>query len=463
MNGGRLLTDHWIGGDAEVVPEEDRVEVLAPNDGSRICDVPLGSPMAVDAAVASAHLSDWWDVSARDRGRLLARLAALVDSKRVELAKLESLDTGKSVSDAEAIDLENAVRWLEYAAGWPKRIEGATLPVDGEVFAYTRREPAGLVAAITPWNYPLMLAVWKVAPALAAGCPVVLKPSERAPLSCLILGHLASEAGFPDGALNVVAGGPETGEALACHPAVAKVSFTGSQEVGLRVAGMAARRGKRCVTELGGKSAAILLPQGKSALRESVEAVVAGLVHNAGQACNAPSRLICSGSEEAALAAVGEALAKVGDFGPLIDGRALARVSGYVDRALDSEVEAVGSSAELEGGFRAQAMAFSVDDPDHELWTDEIFGPVLTVMASGDPVGRANDSGFDLAAGVFGDPHEATKMARRLRAGHVYVNCWSVQDPCAPFGGMGRSGVGREHGREGLDAFLRTKTIFVAD
>ena len=458
MNDGLLITDHFLDGACYVEPEEERVELTAPRTAAHICDVPLAGARTVDAAVRSASHSRWSQVRARDRGLILHRIADALADRQVEFAKAEALDTGKSVDDAHSIDVANAIRWLEYAAGWPKRIEGAVLPVDGPHLAFTEREPVGTVAAITAWNYPLMLAVWKVAPALAAGCPVVLKPSERAPLTCLLFGQLCVEAGLPPSVLNVIVGGPQAGALLVAHEDVAKVSFTGSVAAGRDVAQACAIRGKACTTELGGKSAAIVLRDASD--RPVADVIVDGLLHNAGQACNAPTRLLYRPADEDELfSAIDIRMNRVRDFGPLIDDDAVQRVNGYVERALDGGAEAVTSTPLITGGYRAPGVVLKVE-PDHEVARHEIFGPVLAAIPCADPVAVANGSPYDLAAGVFGPLERCIETARRLRAGHVYLNCWSVQDPCAPFGGMGGSGLGREHGREGLDAYLRTKTVY---
>lgn len=468
MNNGLLIRDHWIDGDTFADPTAERIEVIAGQTGERICDVPEATRTAVAAAVSSARESPWRSLSARDRGRALMRLAEVIEAHRVELAQIESQDTGKPISDADSIDLENCVRWLEYAAGWPKRVEGAQLPVDGDLLlAFTRREPIGVAGLITAWNYPLMLAIWKAAPALAAGCPVVIKPSERAPLACLMLGLLAAKAGLPDGAINVVTGGPAVGQRLVNSEGVDKISFTGSAIAGRAVAAACAARGIPCTTELGGKSAALVLPDASHAdLSQSLLSVVEGLAHNAGQACNAPSRLIYPQSRRDEVIPKLAEIVRTADPGTLIDRRACSSVARYVETAASAGAELIGQTdpGAMGAGPHVYPLCAIEVGRDSELWREEVFGPVLAVSSS-DPeefIRDVNDSRYDLAAGVFGEVGEAIAVAKHIEAGHVYVNCWSVQDPCAPFGGMGGSGLGREHGREGLDAYLRTKTVFVA-
>ena len=448
-------------------PERELTSVN-PATGDVFAHTRVTDPDRIDAVVEAAHCSEWSSLSAAERSRYLLELARQVSARSTELARLEHLDTGKPLKDALEIDMANVVRWLTYAAGWPKRIEGRVLPVDGEQFAYTLREPLGVVAAITPWNYPLMIAVWKIAPALAAGCPVVIKPSERAFQTVLRFVEIANTV-LPERTLSIVIGDGAAAEKLIGAPHVEKVSFTGSVHTGKHVAIRSAALGIPCTTELGGKSAAILLPGlSGEAMSEACADIVAGLIHNAGQACNAPGRILFPlEREEEVAAAFVAAMTEVNprDFGPLIDSVATHNVQGFVDQALlqGSRPMAVSQPGKAEGNY-FPAMILRTFQTS-VIARCEVFGPVSAALAYDDPTAiapLANSVEYDLAAGLYGPWEEAMKMARSLRAGHIYINGWSVQDPCAPFGGMGRSGIGREHGAEGLDAFLRTKTVYAA-
>src|SRR3954468_14983782 len=456
-----------------------------PSTGERLATVSHGGAEDVDRAVkaareAFAEGSDWRKMSAADRGRPIAALAALIEAHADELAQLESLDNGKPVKFARAVDVAQTISHLEYFAGWPTKIEGDVIPIAArDVLCYTQREPVGVCGQIIPWNFPLLMASWKVAPALAAGCPLILKPAEQTPLTALRLGELALEAGFPAGVVNVVTGDGETGAALVDHPGVDKVAFTGSTVVGREIAAKCGQSLKRVTLELGGKSPNIVLPDAD--LDRAAPGSFQGIYFNSGQSCNAGSRLYAHRdvfdeliermSAFAAEAKVGPGLDPDTEFGPLVSAEQFERVVGYIDSGIADGAEAVaggkpdnGRSDGGEGWFVRPTLFTGVED-SMRIAREEIFGPVLVAMPFDDleeVARRANDTEYGLAAGLWTrDVSNAHKLASMLQAGNVYVNTWGGGDPAAPFGGYKASGIGREKGHANLDAYLETKTVWV--
>ncbi|MEU3776670.1 aldehyde dehydrogenase family protein [Streptomyces sp. NPDC032472] len=452
-----------------------------PSTGAHLADAPYAGPADVDAAVAAARSAldgPWGALPALGRSRLLVRLAELLEEHAAELAEIEALDGGKPVAMNEAMDLPAAIEHFRYYAGWPTKIEGETIPVHlPDTLCYTRKEPVGVCAQIIPWNYPLMMAAWKLAPALAAGCTVVLKPAEQTPLSALRLAELVREAGFPPGTVNVLTGDGETGRALVRHEGVAKIAFTGSTQVGREIAAGAGERLQRVTLELGGKSPNIVLADAD--IDAAVEGAFSGIYFNSGQTCIAASRLYVHRSryEEvvgrlagaAQKAEVGPALDRATRFGPLVSAEQYERVRGYLLGGLAAGATLRAGEvppAAPDGGFFVRPALFTDVTPGMRIVREEIFGPVLVAAPFDDveeAVALANDTPYGLAAGVWTRSlGQAHTLAARLRAGMVYLNSWASGDPGAPFGGVKASGIGREMGRANLDAYLETKTVWTS-
>jgi acyl-CoA reductase-like NAD-dependent aldehyde dehydrogenase len=453
-----------------------RRDVINPATGRLITTVAEAGPEDVDAAVAAARRAfdsgPWPGLSGRERGDVLLRAAALLDRHREELARLESVDTGKPIAFARMVDLGDTIDHFTYYGGLASAIQGATRSIRRPGFAYTRREPIGVVGAITPFNFPLILSTSKIAPALAAGNTIVHKPAEDTPLTALRIAELLTEAGLPEGVLNVVTGGAAAGRALAEHPGVDKIAFTGSTRIGRAIAAAAAATVKQTTLELGGKSAHLIFEDAD--LGPAVEAAVGGFVFNTGQFCMGGTRLLVHRSlYDAVLGALAEAATHVPVGDPMEEGTVVGPMAGphqleNVERYIalgEGRVVAGGRRLDIGGGYYYAPTVLADVANDARVVQEEIFGPVLTVQpfdTEDEAVALANSTVFGLAAGLHTrDVARAHRVAARLRAGIVWVNSWAVLDSALPFGGYGQSGHGREHGPEALDEYLQTKSVFI--
>jgi aldehyde dehydrogenase (NAD+) len=452
-------------------------ETIDPSNEEKIADVAEGDAADVDLAVQAARRAfesgPWSRMDARDRGRLLDKLADLVERHLDELAALESLDNGKPVRDAKAADLPLVVDCLRYYAGWADKIHGQTIPVRGDYFCYTLREPLGVCGQIIPWNFPLLMVAWKWGPALAAGCTIVMKPAEQTPLTCLRLGELALEAGFPPGVINIVPGyGPTAGAALVKHPGVDKIAFTGEHRTAQIIMADAAQTLKRLTFELGGKSPNVIFADAD--LDAAVAGTEFGLFFNQGQCCCAGSRVFVERSvhEEFVERIVARAQTRVlGDpldpgttQGPQVDRAQFDKILSYVEKGKQAGAKCVtGGKRFGSKGFFVEPTVFDRVTDDMPIATDEIFGPVMSILpfeGTEEVIRRANDTFYGLAAAVWTkDVTKAHAFARRVRAGTVWVNCYDVFDAGAPFGGFKMSGIGRELGEAALANYTELKTV----
>lgn len=460
--------------------------VIDPATGRTVSHVPDSDSADIDMAVSAARRAfenrSWQSMKPAVRERLLHRLADLMEANIETLAELESIDNGKTTAIAGAVDLPCAIDCMRFMAGIPSKLNGKTLKPsvpflpDGELFAYTNHIPVGVVGAIVPWNFPTLLTTWKLAPALAAGCTVVLKPAEETPLTALYLAKLAEEAGFPPGVLNVVTGyGHTAGAAMTAHPGVDKVTFTGSTEVGRLILQAATGNLKKVTLELGGKSPAIVMPDAD--LDIAIPGAASGIFFNHGQVCTAGSRLFVHKSQFdkvvegiadiARNMKVGPGLAPDTEIGPMVSKVQQDRVSAYIASGRDCGAEILaGGDRPDSDGFFVNPTVFVNTNPDMKIVREEIFGPVLVAAPYDDieeVIAQANDTPFGLGASIWSrDVSTVHRMAPRIRAGTVWVNCHNVIDAALPFGGFKESGWGRENGVDAVQAFCENQTVVIS-
>ncbi|GAA3984890.1 aldehyde dehydrogenase family protein [Streptomyces sp. NBC_01352] len=474
---GRL----FIGGQWREAADGARTEVVDPSRGAVVTTVAEAGAVDVDAAVRAAREAfddgRWSGLSGRERGRILYRVAQLIRENADELAALESLDVGKPITLCHAVDVTNAANDYEHFAALAHSLDGATRDTPLNALAYTKREPLGVVAAITPFNFPLILAGSKIAPALAAGNTVVHKPADETPLSALYMAGLLRDAGVPDGVVNVVTGsGPVAGEALLRHSGVDKIAFTGSTAVGRHAASVAGENLKPVTMELGGNAAHIVFEDAD--LEKAVGAVIKGFVFNTGQFCMGGPRLLVSRPVYSTMLGIlAEAVPGVplGDprqpetvVGPMAGERHLKKVEEYVElaRKEGGRIVCGGERLDLDGGYYYKPTVIADLPNDSRVVQEEVFGPVLTVQpfdSEEEAVQLANSTPYGLASGVqTSNLARAHRIADRLQAGIVWVNDWAMLDPAVPFGGVKDSGFGREYGTEALASYTRVKSVVVS-
>jgi phenylacetaldehyde dehydrogenase len=477
-NGSRQML---IGADWIDAVSGETFETLNPATEDVLANVPFAGSEDVDRAVAAARAafaegSAWRRMPPSERGKILHHIGDLIVEHGDELALLDSLDNGKPLTMAKLVDVPASADMFHYMSGWATKIEGNTIPwtnaPPGRFLSFTLKEPVGVVAQIIPWNFPLIMAATKLGPALAAGCTIVLKPAEQTPLSALRLAELCLEAGLPEGVLNVVTGDGTTGAALAAHPDVDKVAFTGSTEVGRLIVQAAAGNLKKVTLELGGKSPNVVYADA------DIERAIAGsanaIFFNAGEVCTAGSRLyverpvfdeVVEGiAGEARKIKVGNGLESDTTMGPLVSREQLDRVTGYIDSGrTDGATVAAGGNRVGDRGYFVEPTLLTDTTPEMKVEAEEIFGPVVAAIPFDDPAElapAANGTSYGLAAGVFtSDVRKAYTTAQRLRAGTVWINTWHMLNAAVPFGGYKQSGWGREMGHEALEAYLETKSV----
>ncbi|KYD08500.1 aldehyde dehydrogenase family protein [Heyndrickxia sporothermodurans] len=431
---------------------------------------------AVKAARTAFDSGKWSKMSAAARGRLMYKLADLMEEHKEALAQLETLDNGKPINETMNADVPLAIEHMRYYAGWTNKITGQTIPVSGPFFNYTRHEAVGVVGQIIPWNFPLLMAMWKMGAALATGCTIVLKPAEQTPLSALYLAELAEEAGFPPGVINIVPGFGETaGQPLVDHPLVDKIAFTGSTVVGKSIMERASKTLKRVTLELGGKSPNIILPDAD--LSKAIPGALNGVMFNQGQVCCAGSRVFIQKKNYDNVVAdmvshaknikQGAGLDQQTQMGPLVSTEQQSRVLNYIEKGLNEGAELLtGGGKPRDEGYFVEPTIFADVNDEMTIAKEEIFGPVIAALPFEDldeVINRANNSEYGLAAGLWTrDVANAHYIANRLRAGTVWVNCYNVFDAASPFGGFKQSGIGREMGSYALNNYTEVKSVWLS-
>lgn len=476
---------HFIGGKFVEGSGGKGIEVRNPATGELLTTVPDASAADVDAAVAAARASfesrSWRGKDSSEKELILWRLADLMDKHKHELAALESAENGKTVREALRADVNPGIDAIRYYAGWVRRIFGETIPVDGPYLNYTLREPVGVVGAIVPWNYPTAIATWKLGPALACGCSVILKPSEMTPLTALRLAELCAEAGIPEGVVNVVTGyGGTAGEALARHMDVDKISFTGSIRTARALMKASAETNlKRLSLELGGKNPNIVFPDAN--IDAAIQSAFWGIYANKGEVCSSGSRLLVHQDvhdeflgrlvEKAKQMKVGDPLDPASEMGSQISAAQMDRILGYVKSGVDEGATLMcGGERDTEGskakGYFIKPTVFSEVRPEMKIAQEEIFGPVLSAIRfkdADDAVEIANGTIYGLVSAVWTkDVQLAHRMATRIKAGSVWINTYNGFDSASPFGGYKQSGFGRDLGAHALEQYTNVKSVWVA-
>ena len=470
--------DLLIGGQRVAPRTGQYFESINPATEQAIARVAKGGAEDVDLAVSSARSAfegEWGHLKASDRGRLLLKLADLIEKNGDELVMLESLDSGKPVSAVRRQDLPAVIDTLVFYAGMADKINGQVIPARTDALTYTVREPLGVVGAIIPWNFPMMIGMWKFAPALACGCTLVVKPAELTSLTALRIGELALEAGMPAGTFNIVTGpGRVVGDAMVHHPDIDKITFTGSPSVGRQIMQGAASNLKRVTLELGGKSANVIFPDAN--IDAAVKAAGSGIFFNTGQVCSAGSRILAHASiyEEVVerLAAransmrIGDPLEASTSMGPLVSATQMKRVLDYIDIGRGEGASIVtGGERSGDTGYYVQPTVFAGVEHEMRVSQEEIFGPVAAVIKfenDDDAIRIANGTAYSLAAGVWtADVTRAHRFTRALKAGTVWVNTYGPTDIRLPWGGARDSGLGREHGDMAIDNFTEPKAVWI--
>ncbi len=470
-----LINNRWVNSQSGKT-----FATVNPTTGEEICQVAEADAADVDLAVNAARKAydhgPWRKASGPERARLLHRLADLIEKHADELARLESMDNGKPFTMAKAVDVAATIGCYRYFAGWADKVMGKTIPIEGPFFCYTRHESIGVCGQIIPWNFPLLMQAWKLAPALATGNTVVLKPAEQTPLTALRVGELIIEAGFPEGVVNILPGFGETaGAAIANHMDVDKVAFTGSTEVGHLIMQAAGKSNlKRVSLELGGKSPNIVFADAQ--MDQAVEGSHMGLFFNQGQVCCAGSRVFVEekvydqfveqSTARAKKRTVGDPFDAGTEQGPQVDRAQLDKVLGYIESGQSEGAKLnCGGSRVGDKGYFVEPTVFSDVQDDMKIAREEIFGPVMSIIkfkSIDEVIDRANKTVYGLAAGVWTrDIGKALAIANNVRSGTVWVNCYNVLDTAAPFGGFKQSGIGRELGEYGLQQYTEVKTVVV--
>jgi aldehyde dehydrogenase (NAD+) len=457
-------------------------ETWNPATEEKITDVASAGPDDVDAAVKAARAqmepgSEWQKMKPRDRGKIMFRIADMLMAKAEEIGRIETIDNGKPIFESQFVDTPAAAECLYYFAGWSGKVTGETIPVADNAFTYTLREPIGVVGAITPWNFPLMLAVWKIAPALACGNTVVIKPASNTSLSLLKFAEYAQECGLPAGVLNVIPGkGSVVGNAMVDHPGIDAIAFTGSTEVGRNLMARAAKTLKKVSLELGGKSPNIVFADAD--LEAAARGALNAIFYGKGEVCAAGSRLLVEEAahdelmskviERANKMTAGDPLHPKTRLGAIVSKEQMENVLRYIEHGKSqSKLVAGGERADIGTGkgYFVRPTIFDDVDVDHTIAREEIFGPVLATIRfndADDAVKKGNATVYGLAAAVWTrDISKAHRVARAIKAGTVWVNTYNLYDPALPFGGFKESGFGRDQGRDALEKYTQTKSVWV--